>query len=129
MKNYEQPRIIEDMDVAEGVYAASGSAGANDDCLDVSWWEDNKDGDLYRFVFKVTHKGHQSYGQTVTAVMSEPVQVIETDGTVNGTAAGNVLTLVRDNQLNDNGLVELWVKLACDTHPTVLTCSASNCIH
>ena len=128
MKDYVRPSIILDPDNAEGVYAASG-AEANDKCLTVTAREDSMDGDLYRFIFKIQHTGHQSYGQTVTAVMSVPVKVVEVDGTVTSYTDGTILKLVRDNQLNDNGLVELWVKLSCDTHPTVLSCTASNCIH
>lgn len=125
MKNYQKPEFIVVDAPVEGVYAASGAAGV--DCLDVTWWEDHPDGDVYRFVFKISHKGHQSYGQTISAEFSVPITVVETDGLVTPTVTGNTLKLFRNNQLNDSGLVELWVKLRASTHPTVLSVTALEC--
>ena len=126
MKNYISPMVLVNDNLAEGVFCASG---ANDDnCLNVTSWEDSMDGSLYRFVFKVTHRGHQSYGQTIIAEMSTPVQVIETDGLVTATVSGNTLTLFRNNQLNDNGLTEIWVKLSADVKPSVVSVRAGDCV-
>ena len=98
------------------------------DCLKVTSWEDTKDGEDYRFVFKVTHTGHQSYGQTIVAQMSVPVTVTETDGRVEAKLDGNTVTLVRHDQMNDNGLVELWVKMRAGEHPTVVSAEATDCV-
>ena len=124
MDNYIKPVIIASDDLAEGVYAASGAS-----CLNVTAWNDGTDGaNIYKVVFKVTHTGHQSYGQTIQAVMSTDVTVVEAPGDVTATASGNVLTIVRNNQLNDNGLTEIWVKLSASAQPTTVSVSASDCV-
>lgn len=124
MNNYIKPEIIVNDEMAEGVYAASGA-----DCLNVTAWNDGTDGtNIYRVVFKLTHTGHQSYGQTIQAMMSTNVTVVETPGDVTATASGNVLTVVRNNQLNDTGLTEIWVKLSASVEPTVVKATASDCV-
>lgn len=123
MKAYVTPVVMVNEDAAEGVYAASGV-----DCMDVTSWIDSPDGSVYRVVFKVTHKGHQSYGQTVVATMSTNVTLVEAPSDVQATVSGNVVTLVRNNQLNADGVVEMWVKLDASVAPTVLEAVASDCV-
>ncbi|MBR1741138.1 MAG: hypothetical protein IJ733_04575 [Lachnospiraceae bacterium] len=126
MKKYLRPEAIVIGGANEGVFLASGSEEGN--CLQVTSWEDHKDGETYRFVFKVTHTVHQSYEQTVTATFSIPVTVTETDGLVDHKMLDDrTVELVRHNQLNSTGLVELWVKLTAASQPTVLNVTASNC--
>ena len=127
MGAYVKPVILQNEDLSEGVFAASGSDGS---CLSVTSWLDGQDGSgSYRIVFKVQHTGHQSYGQTIVATLSTSFTVVETDGTVSASVSGNTLTLVRNNQLNDTGLVELWVKVNAATQPTVLSVAATHCEH
>lgn len=125
MKEYERPVVLLNADLAEGVYTASGVS-----CLSVSSWLDGTDGSgIYRVVFKVEHTGHQSYGQTVTAVMSTNVSIAEAPEDVTAEASGNIVTLVRNNQLNDAGLTEIWVKLSAAVQPTVVEATATDCVH
>lgn len=127
MDTYTKPVILLNEDLSEGVFAASGNSA---NCLSVTPWLDGQDGSgNYRIVFKVEHTGHQSYGQTIVATLSIPFTVVETDGTVSASVSGNVLTLVRDNQLNSTGLVELWVKVSAASQPTVISATATDCVH
>lgn len=124
MNEYMKPTVLLNEDLSEGVYAASG-----DNCIQVSSWYDNTDGtNIHRLVFKLVHSGHQSYGQTVTATLSTDVTIVETPGDVTGSVSGNVVTLTRNNQLNDTGITEIWVKFSAATQPTVLSATAT-CVH
>ena len=90
-------------------------------CLKVNSYEDGRDGDgNYRLVFQLEHKGHQSYGQRFTVDFEKPLTVQEVPGDVMTTVQDNSVTFERNNQLNENGFTEIWVKLAAESQPKVL---------
>ena len=90
-------------------------------CTTVSAYADGQDGDgSYKIVFKIEHSGHQSYGQRFTAVFNAPFSVVETPGDVESETDGTSLTLQRNNQLNDTGMTEVWIKLQAEEQPEVL---------
>ncbi len=125
METYIKPSVLCSEDSFEGVFAASGA-----NCLSVTSWLDGTDGSgVYRIVFRVEHTGHQSYGQTIVATMSTSFTVVETPGDVTSSVSGNVITLTRNNQLNDTGLTEIWVKMSAATQPTVVSVTATECVH
>ena len=89
-------------------------------CLRVSVREDGKDDTgNYKMVFKLQHNGHQSYGQSFTAEFAEGFSVVELPGDIRASVSGKELHIERDNQLNDNGLTEIWIKLAAAEQPKV----------
>lgn len=89
-------------------------------CLKVSAREDGRDGDgNYKMVFKLQHTGHQSYEQRFAAEFSEDFSVVEVPGDVQAEVVGRELRVQRKNQLNDNGLTEIWVKIASSGQPKV----------
>lgn len=99
------------------------------DCLDVSVRADGIDGTgNYKFVCKIEHKGHQSYEQSFGVYFSTPISVVEVPGDVEAEVQGNHLTLQRNNQLNDNGLVEVWIKLGAREQPEVTGITDVTCV-
>lgn len=97
-------------------------------CLTVSVYADGKDGDgNFKMVFKLEHKGHQSYGQKFTAAFDNSFSVIEAPGDVETEVSGNCLTVQRNNQLNDNGLTEIWIKLKAEEQPKVSEITDISC--
>lgn len=92
----------------------------DEECLDVSVRPDGVDGSgNYKFVCKIEHFGHQSYGQSFGIYFSTNISVVEVPGDVEASAEGNHLLLKRNNQLNNNGLVEVWIKLSAEEQPQV----------
>lgn len=90
------------------------------ECLDVSVRPDGIDGSgNYKFVCKLEHTGHQSYEQSFGVYFSTAFSVVEVPGDVEAEVQGNHLQLQRNNQMNDNGLVEIWIKLAAQEQPQV----------
>lgn len=92
----------------------------DEECLNVSVRSDGTDGSgNYKFVCKLEHFGHQSYGQSFGIYFSTDITVAEVPGDVEASADGNHLHLYRKNQMNDNGLVEIWIKLSAPVSPEV----------
>lgn len=90
-------------------------------CTTVAVYADGKDGDgNFKMVFKLEHKGHQSYGQKFTAAFDKGFSVVEVPGDVEAEVSENRLTIQRNNQLNDNGMTEIWIKLKSTEQPKVL---------
>lgn len=90
-------------------------------CTTVSAYADGQDGDgNFKMVFKLEHKGHQSYGQKFTAVFENDFLVAEIPGDVGAEVSENRLIIQRNNQLNDTGMTEVWIKLKADKQPKVL---------
>ncbi len=84
-----------------------------EECLNVSVRSDGvDDSGSYKFVCKLEHFGHQSYGQSFGIYFSQNITIVEVPGDVEATAEGNHLHIHRKNQMNDNGLVEIWIKLS-----------------
>ena len=89
-------------------------------CTTVSAYEDGRDGDgNFKMVFKLEHKGHQSYGQKFTAVFDSSFSVVEVPGDIEANVSDNNLTIQRNNQLNDTGMTEIWIKLKSGEQPKV----------
>lgn len=90
-------------------------------CTTVSAYADGQDGDgHFKMVFKIEHKGHQSYGQRFTAIFDHNFSVVEVPGDVEVELSENRLMVQRNNQLNDNGMTEIWIKLSAIEQPKVL---------
>ena len=92
----------------------------NEECLNVSVRSDGvDDSGSYKFVCKLEHFGHQSYGQSFGIYFSQDITLVEVPGDVEATAEGNHLHIRRNNQMNDNGLVEIWIKVSASESPEV----------
>lgn len=99
------------------------------ECLDVSVRSDGvDDSGNYKFICKLTHKGHQSYRQSFGLYFSTHVTVVEVPGDVDTQVDGNHITFSRKNQMNDNGLVEIWIKLSADEQPEVTGITDVTCL-
>ena len=77
MKTYEKPVVIENEDLAEGVFAASGDSGSSSDCWYVTWSssQDYVDG-AHIFRINATHSTsvvHISSNVTYTVTFNYPV--------------------------------------------------------
>lgn len=93
---------------------------ADEECLNVSVRSDGTDDSgNYKFICKLEHFGHQSYGQSFGIYFSQDIEVVEVPGDIEATAEGNHLQIRRNNQLNDKGLVEVWIKLSAAESPEV----------
>ncbi len=98
-------------------------------CLKVSVHPDGMDGsDIYKFVFKLEHTGHQSYGQSFSVQFSTDITLVEVPGDVEASAEGGQLTFKRNNQLNDNGLTDVWIKLSASAKPEVTDITDIACV-
>lgn len=92
----------------------------NEECLNVSVRSDGvDDSGSYKFVCKLEHFGHQSYGQSFGIYFSQDITLVEVPGDVEAEAEGNHLHIRRNNQMNDNGLVEIWIKVSASESPEV----------
>ncbi len=90
------------------------------ECLDVTVLTDGADDSgNYKFICRLEHTGHQSYAQSFGVYFSTEVSVVEVPGDMQAEANGNHVQFRRNNQMNDNGLVDVWIKLAADTQPQV----------
>lgn len=99
------------------------------ECLDVSVRSDGvDDSGNYKFICKLTHKGHQSYRQSFGLYFSTHVTVVEVPGDVDTQVDGNHITFSRKNQMNDNGLVEIWIKLSAGEQPEVTGITDVTCL-
>lgn len=93
---------------------------SDEECLNVSVRSDGvDDSGSYKFVCKLEHFGHQSYGQSFGIYFSRDISVVEVPGDVEASAEGNHLHIRRNNQMNDNGLVEIWIKVSAEESPEV----------
>lgn len=100
----------------------------NAGCLTISARPDGMDGSgNYKFVFKIEHSGHQSYGQSFCVYFSTDVSLVEAPGDVTANAEGRQLTFKRENQLNDNGMTEVWLKLSASMQPEVTGITDISC--
>lgn len=101
----------------------------SEDCLDVSVRPDGVDGSgNYKFICRLEHTGHQSYEQSFGIYFSTHISVVEVPGDVEAVVDGNYLRLKRMNQMNDNGLVEVWIKLSASAQPDVTGITDITCI-
>ncbi len=99
------------------------------ECLDVSVRADGLDGSgNYKFVCRLEHTGHQSYAQSFGIYFSTPVTIVEVPGDMKASVNGNHIQLQRNNQLNENGLVDVWIKLAADEQPEVTGITDITCL-
>ena len=100
-----------------------------EECLDVSVRPDGvDDSGNYKFICKLEHTGHQSYEQSFGIYFSTHISVVEVPGDIEAEANGNHLLIKRMNQMNDNGLVEVWIKLSASTQPEVTGITDITCI-
>lgn len=91
-----------------------------DKYIEVAVREDGQDSEgKFLFVFRLEHSDHQSYGQIFSAECQEEISIVEVPGDVYAQKVGNKITFLRGNQLNDNGLTEIWVKIAAERKPKI----------
>lgn len=91
---------------------------SNGDCLKVSAWPEGTAGEnIYSYIIRLEHTGHQSYAQKISLYFSTDISVTEVPGDVQVWPEGNALHMVRNNQLTDNGLTEIWIKLSAPSFP------------
>lgn len=91
------------------------------ECLDVSFRHDGRDGNgSFKMVFKLQHQGHQSYGQSFKVEFVNGVSIAEVPGDVKAEVCERVLRIERKNQLNENGMTEIWIKLWSEFQPDVV---------
>lgn len=99
------------------------------ECLDVTVRPDGVDGSgSYKFVCRLEHTGHQSYEQSFGVYFSTQVSIVEVPGDMDAQARGNHVIFRRYNQMSDNGLVEVWVKLAASEQPEVTGITDITCL-
>ncbi|MBR0430248.1 MAG: hypothetical protein IJK17_09235 [Lachnospiraceae bacterium] len=120
MKTYEKPVVIENEDLAEGVFAASGDSGSSSDCWSVTA-ESVQDWSGSHNVYEVhaTHsKGVEHITSNVVYTLTFPNATItdaysEGPNTVSFTT--NTVTVTRDLHANgyksgDDVSFKVWVK-------------------
>lgn len=115
---YEKPMIVETEELAEGVYAASGSV-LGGDCYTVSAYihqtPETGRGD-YRIQVNATHaaaNGHHSGEQVLTLSFNQTVEYSSSNGTLvsgSGTASINIKYNYHNNGNDNIGLGDVVVK-------------------
>lgn len=117
MTDYEKPAVLANEDVAEGVYAASGTEVTND-CWTVDVTQDQSDAggySTYRVAARHTPAVvHISTKTVVTVVFNGPVTRAEYEG-FDVAVSGNTVTLTRESHANAynsgdnfNSLLKIW---------------------
>lgn len=138
---YEKPIVVATDDLAEGVYAASGSGVLGDsttsgDCWTVTVTKDQNDAGGYcTFRVAATHSTsvtHISTKTTVTIAFSSNVTAAEFEG-FNASVSGSVVTLTRESHANAyysgdnfNTLLKIW---ADDYQNITYTSASISCTH
>lgn len=114
MKTYEKPIVIANDNLAEGVYAASGSAdsGGRTDCYvvtaNIHQRPETGRGD-YRIQFNARHvadqgDGHHSGGQMLYLTFNQPVEYVSSNGALAGGSGTSRLAIeyAYHNNAGDN---------------------------
>ena len=138
MKNYEKPVVIANDSLAEGVYAASGSAsssgGSGDDCYTVNAYIHQRPEtgrQDYRNQVNGVHAagdGHHSGKQHLFLTFNQPVTYSSSNGTLAGGNNSNCIEIAYayHNNGNDNiGLGDVVVTSGdgLEISGAVLTCN------
>lgn len=114
MKNYVKPMVLSNEELAEGVYAASGS-----ECYTVTaniHQTPQTGRDDYRIQLNGRHAasdGHSTDQQTLTISFNQPVEYSSSNGTLISGSGTSVLTIsftYHNNGQDNIGLGELVVK-------------------
>lgn len=101
-----------------------------ENCLRVSAWKEGMAGEqAYSFVIRLEHTGHQSYSQKFSLYFSTPVSIIEVPGDIQAWTEDRTLNMIRNNQLTDNGLTEIWIKLSASFPPELTGIGNIECSH
>ena len=118
MKNYVKPLVLENDEIAEGVYAASGSfAVGGSDCYDVTGYVHQKPEigrETYKFQINGVHKAdhHTDYEQLIIT-FNQPVTFVFAQGECvegNGTTTLKIDYHYHNNAEDNIGLGDLEVK-------------------
>ncbi|MBR1771556.1 MAG: hypothetical protein IJ747_05960 [Lachnospiraceae bacterium] len=109
MKNYESPVVLQFEDLAEGVYAASGSVEKEDECWTVTVKKEQVIAHecIAKFRVIANHPGtvHISTKSTVTVVFSKNVESAYFDaGTT--TVNGSTVIIERESHANAYGVAD-----------------------
>ena len=118
MKTYEKPLVLENEDLAEGVFAASGADESSTDCWTVggrsvqAW-----NGAWNVFEMSAVHSTgvtHITTQVTFTYTFSQPIVSAEAEAGFATSVSGNTVTVVRDLHANgyysgDNVTFKLFV--------------------
>lgn len=127
---YERPLILEIEDVAEGIYAYSGTPAQNDECWTVSVTKDQEDAGGYAtFRVRGIHAGalHISSKTSICLVFNSPVLNVKFEGFDVVGISGNTVIIERQSLANAyystdefNSLLKVYVQDAADLK--TLTC-------
>ena len=140
MKTYEKPVVIENEDLAEGVFAASGDSGSSSDCWTVSGRSvQDWNGSHNVFEMSAVHSTgvtHITTQVTFIYTFSTPITDAYAEAGFSTTVSGNTVTVVRDLHANgyhsgDNVTFKVWVKAADEatTKAIALTGISYTCRH
>ncbi len=116
MTNYEKPVILANVDLAEGVYAASG-AGAGGDCYTVTAYITQTPqigNERYTIHVDGFHNTttHHSSGQVLVLSFNMPVTYSSSNGSLSGgdgTAELRISYLYHSNSVDNIGLGDVYV--------------------
>lgn len=127
MNNYYKPEIKLDEDLAEGVYAASGTDGISYTVNVHPTHTDKHDGPDWRFDVNATRTGTSSaIGQQVVITFSVPVTIVDKNKAESVTGSGtNMLTLIYRAHKANGEMMLGHITVNSPTQPTVLTASCS----
>lgn len=131
MKTYERPVVLANEELAEGVYAASGSAS---DCWTITpksvqdW-----NGSHHVFEIAIVHSSavqHISTASTSTLTFSNALTDAYTESNFEASFSGNTVTVVRASHANayqsgDNATFKVWVKAADEATTKAITCTGA----
>lgn len=130
MNHYEKPIVLANEDIAEGVYAASGSA----DCWSVAAYSvQDWNGSHNVFEVDITHSDsveHISTASTVTLAFNNALTDAYTENNWDCSYSGNTVTVTRESHANayqsgDHATYKVWVKAADEATTKALSCTGA----
>lgn len=135
MKDYVKPIVLENEELAEGVYAASGTGASSTDCWTVGA-NSVQDWNGSHHVFEVSCKHstaveHISGATTVTLTFSSPLTdaYSEFSCSFSGSTATVTRTLLADAyKSGDSVTYKVWVKAADEATTKAISCTGATII-
>lgn len=135
MKDYEKPVVLENADVAEGVYTASGAGVGAADCWTVDPYSvQDWNGSHHIFEVKIVHSDavqHISTASTTVLTFNNAVTDAYSEGNCTATFSGSTVTVVRTLHANayqsgDVATFKVWVKAADEAATKALSVTGSS---
>lgn len=136
MTDYEKPVVLASEDIAEGVYAASGTGSA--DCWTVTPYSvQDWNGSHHVFEIRCVHSNeveHISSASTVTLTFSNTLKDAYSE--FSSSFSGNTVTVVRELHANayksgDTMTYKVWVQAADEASTKAIACTGAtiSCTH